>query len=41
MNNRADKLAQFAAKCLNLPEDEYINNGEESRKSLVPESETR
>lgn len=41
MNNRADKLAQFAAKCLNLPEDEYINNGEENRKSLVPESETR
>lgn len=41
MNNRADKLAQFIAKALNLPEDEYFNNREESRKSLVPESGTR
>lgn len=41
MNNYADKLAQFAAKCLNLPEDEYFNNSKESRKPLVPESETR
>lgn len=41
MNNRADKLAQFAAKLLNLPEDEYFNNSEENRKSLVPEFETR
>lgn len=41
MNNRADKLAQFAAKALNLPKDEYINNSKENRKSLVPESETR
>lgn len=24
MNNRADELAQFAATCLNLPEDEHF-----------------
>ena len=41
MSNRADKLAQFTANCLNLPTDEYFNNGEEDRKPLVPESETR
>lgn len=41
LNNYADKLAQFAAKCLNLPEDEYINYSEESRKSLVSKFETR
>ena len=41
MNNRADELAQFAATCLNLPEDEHINKSKESRESLVPESETR
>ena len=40
MNNRADKLAQFAARCLNLPEDEYIDNGEENWESLVSESKT-
>lgn len=40
LNNRADKLAQFAARSLNLPtEDEYLNNSKESRESLVPESE--
>lgn len=41
MNNRADKLAQFAAKALNLPKDEHINNSKENRKPLVPELETR
>ena len=41
MNNRADKLAQFVARTLNLPKDEYFDNSEESRKSLVPEFETR
>jgi hypothetical protein len=40
MNNRADKLAQFAARCLNLPEDEYNNNGETSGESLVSEPKT-
>lgn len=41
MNNLADYWAQFAARCLNLPEDEYTDNCEESRESLVPESESR
>lgn len=41
MNNRADKLAQFVANALNLPEDEYINNSKENRESLVPELTTR
>lgn len=40
MNNRVDELCQFAANCLNLPEDEYINNSEESGKPLVSESKT-
>jgi len=39
MNNRADKLAQFAATVLNAPDDEYINNGKESREPLVSELE--
>lgn len=41
MNNLADELAQFAAKCLNLPKDEYFNNRKESGESLVSESEAR
>lgn len=41
MNNEVDELCVFAAQCLNLPEDEHINNSEESRESLVPESEAR
>lgn len=40
MNNRADKLAQFVAKALNLPEDEYINYRQKNRESLVPEFKT-
>lgn len=41
LNNRADKLAQFAAQCLNLPKDEYYNISEEDRKSLVSKFRTR
>ena len=41
MNNKADKLAQFAANVLNLPEDEYTYNGKEDWKSLVSQLETR
>ncbi len=41
MNNLADELAQFAAKCLNLPKDEYYNNHKESCESLVSESNAR
>ena len=37
-NNRADKLAQFAATFINLPEDEYFVKNKKSRKSLVSES---
>lgn len=40
MNNRVDELCQFAANCLNLPEDEYTNNSKEGGESLVSESET-
>jgi hypothetical protein len=31
MNNRADELAQFAATCLNLPEDEFFVKSKASR----------
>lgn len=41
MNNRADKLAQFAAKALNLPKDEHINYSEKDREPLVSEFEAR
>lgn len=41
MNNLADELAQFAATCLNLPKDEYIDKSKESGESLVSQSETR
>lgn len=41
LNNRADKLAQFVAKALNLPKDEYINNSKENWKPLVPEFKAR
>lgn len=41
LNNRADKLAQFAAKLLNLPRDEYINNSKESGESLVSQFKAR
>lgn len=41
LNNRADKLAQFVANTLNLPEDEYINNSKENREPLVSKSTTR
>ena len=41
MNNRADRLAQFVAKALNLPKDEYINNSKETREPLVSELKTR
>ena len=40
LNNRADKLAQFVANALNLPEDEYTNNSKESWKPLVSEFAT-
>lgn len=40
-NNMADELAQFAANCLNLKEDEYFNKSKEGWKSLVSESETQ
>lgn len=35
MNNKVDELCVFAAQCLNLPEDEFINKGEKGRESLV------
>ena len=41
LNARADELCVFAAQCLNLPEDEHIDYGKESRKPLVSELETR
>jgi len=41
LNNRADKLAQFVANALNLPEDEYTNNSKESWKPLVSEFAAR
>lgn len=41
LNNRVDELCQFAANCLNLPEDEYTNNSKESGEPLVPKSETQ
>lgn len=41
MNNKADKLAQFAAKMLNLPEDEYCNSSKETRESLVSKLKAR
>lgn len=41
MNNRVDELCQFAANCLNLPDDEYINNSEEGGESLVSESDSQ
>lgn len=31
INNQVDELAQFAATCLNLPEDEYIDNSKTDR----------
>lgn len=31
INNQVDELAQFAATCLNLPKDEYINNSKTGR----------
>ena len=37
-NELADFWAQFAARCLNLPKDEYTNNSKESGESLVSES---
>ena len=40
-NNMADELAQFAANCLNLKEDEYFNKSKEGWKSLVSESKTQ
>lgn len=40
MNNLADKLAQFVANALNLPEDEHTNISKENRKPLVSEYET-
>lgn len=40
-NGKADELCVFAAKCLNLPEDEYFNYSKETGKPLVSESETR
>lgn len=40
MNNLADELAQFAASCLNLKEDEYTNYSEKSRQPLVSESKS-
>ena len=41
MNNLADNLAQFAARALNLPEDEYINKSKEIREPLVSGSLSR
>lgn len=38
LNELADFWAQFAARCLNLQKDEYINNSKESGESLVSES---
>ena len=41
MNQRADELCVFAAKCLNLPEDEHIDYSKKDWKPLVSKSETR
>jgi len=41
INNKADALAQFSAKLLNLPEDEYINNSKEVGEPLVSKFKTR
>ena len=30
MNERADELCVFAARCLNLPEDEFSNKSKKS-----------
>ena len=40
LNNRADELAQFSARCLNLPEDEYCIKNKKVGESLVSEHRT-
>ena len=41
INQAADELCVFAARCLNLPEDEHIDYSKKVGQSLVPKSETR
>ena len=41
MNNKVDELCVFAARCLNLPEDELFNQSKENRESLVSKSEAQ
>ena len=41
INNQVDELCVFAARCLNLPEDEFSNKSKKGRESLVSLPETR
>lgn len=41
INNEVDELCVFAARCLNLPKDEFSNKSKTTGESLVSESETR
>ena len=41
INNQVDELCVFAARCLNLPEDEFSNKSKKGGKSLVSLPETR
>ena len=41
MNQRADELCVFAARCLNLPEDEHIDYRKKGGESLVSQPEAR
>ena len=41
INNQVDELCVFAARCLNLPKDEFFNKSEETGKPLVSRFETR
>ena len=40
INNEVDELCVFAARCLNLPKDEFSNKSKTTGKPLVSESET-
>ena len=35
INNQVDELCVFAARCLNLPEDEFSNKSKKGGESLV------